>query len=104
MTNISSKQIAEQTFNACVEMQKEQGMKMEFADVVAIAMNTWCEFNNGAPEKQVWHSTECGIRHYLNKMMASTGVEFRKDVRKTGRPTKQQQFRAKFAAAVAQMV
>ena len=101
MPQITIAQIAAQTFHIATE---NKNFTMEFADVVAIAMNTWCEFNEGAPEKKEWHKVECGIRYHLNKLQKEHGISFLKDTRKTGRPTKQQQFRRNFVEAVQQML
>lgn len=102
-STITTKQIAEMTFSAVADFQQNQHQP-EFADVVAIAMNTWCEVNNGAPCKAEWHKVECNIRYYLNKLQQEHGISFKKDTRKTGRPTKQQQFRRSFVEAVQQML
>jgi hypothetical protein len=102
-SSITTKQIAEMTFSAVADFQQNQHQP-EFADVVAIAMNTWCEFNEGAPDKKEWHKVECSIRYYLNKLQEEHGISFKKDVRKTGRPTKKQQFRRGFAEAIAQVI
>jgi hypothetical protein len=94
-------QIAAQTFAVATE---NKNITMEFADVVAIAMNTWCEFNAGTPEKKEWHNVECCVRYHLNKLQKEHGISFLKDKRKTGRPTKQQQFRRTFVEALQQML
>jgi hypothetical protein len=101
MSQITIAQIAAQTFHVATT---NKNVTMEFADVVAIAMNTWCEFNEGAPDKKEWHKVECGIRYHLNKLQKEHGIAFTKDTRKTGRPTKQQQFRRSFAEVVQQML
>ncbi len=101
-SKITNEQIATMTFSAVADFMGKQ--QPEFADVVAIAMNTWCEFHEGAPDKKEWHKVECGIRYHLNKLQKEHGIYFPKDTRKTGRPTKQQQFRHGFAEALQQML